>query len=176
MSANLATLDLLKMRVIWNEGYGAIINVHDVTNKTLSHDSNYIVDMVMWPKFGNSSISMREVILTSILEGLDQKNCLFWGIGKYPFSWFRFNNLKLTLGMDLKFCTKRVKGKSQKVFRANSNICRSYRGKTGKEGPFRPITPSWIGLRYSHLKKSSHEVVLTSVFKIIEQNTINKYL
>ena len=44
-----------------------MIPVCDVTNKILSHDSNYIVDAVMWPKFGNSSISMRKVILTSIL-------------------------------------------------------------------------------------------------------------
>ena len=29
--------------------------------------SNYIVDVVMWPKFGNSSISMREVMITTIL-------------------------------------------------------------------------------------------------------------
>ena len=38
--------------------------VHDVTNKVLSHDSSYIVDVV---KFSNSNISMREVIITSIL-------------------------------------------------------------------------------------------------------------
>ena len=35
--------------------------------KILSGDSNYIVEVIMWPKFGNSSISMREVIITSIL-------------------------------------------------------------------------------------------------------------
>ena len=40
---------------------------HDVTNKTLSRDSDFIVDAVMWPKFGNSSVSMTEVIITSIL-------------------------------------------------------------------------------------------------------------
>ena len=28
----------------------------------------------MWPKFGNSSISVREVVITSILYGFDQKN------------------------------------------------------------------------------------------------------
>ena len=27
----------------------------------------YIVDVVMWPKFGNSNISMREAIIISIL-------------------------------------------------------------------------------------------------------------
>ena len=42
-------------------------NIFDVTNKILSHGSNYIVDVVMWPKFGNSSIPMRKVIITSTL-------------------------------------------------------------------------------------------------------------
>ena len=53
--------------VFWNKGYDIIISVHDVTKKILSCDSNYIVDAVMWPKFGNSSIYMREVIKTSSL-------------------------------------------------------------------------------------------------------------
>ena len=34
----------------------------------------------MRPKFGNVSISMREVITTSILLGFDQKNRFFWGV------------------------------------------------------------------------------------------------
>ena len=66
MSVKLATLGYLKMRVFWSEGYDVIISVNDVTNKILSRDSNYIVDMFMWLKFGNFSISMREVIITSI--------------------------------------------------------------------------------------------------------------
>ena len=67
MSAKLATLGLLELKVLWNKGYDVIISVHDFTNKLLSCDSNYTVDVVMWPKFGNSSISMREVTITSIL-------------------------------------------------------------------------------------------------------------
>ena len=67
MSAKMATLGLLKIKVFWNKGYDVIISVHDVTNKILSRDSNYIVDVVMWPKFGNSSIFMKEVIIMSIL-------------------------------------------------------------------------------------------------------------
>ena len=67
MSAKMATPGLLKIKVFWNIGYDVIIYVHDVTNKILSRDSNYIVDVVMWPKFGNSNISIREVIITSIL-------------------------------------------------------------------------------------------------------------
>ena len=66
-SAKMATLGFLKLKVSWNKGYDVILSVHDVTNKILLCDSNYIVDVVMWQKFGKSSISMREVIKTSIL-------------------------------------------------------------------------------------------------------------
>ena len=67
MSAKMATTGLLKITVFWNKGYDVIISVDDVTNKILSRDSNYIVDVFMWPKFGNSSMCMREAITTLIL-------------------------------------------------------------------------------------------------------------
>ena len=67
MSTKMATLGFLKTKVYWSKGYGVIIFVDDVTNKILSSDSVYIIDVFMWPKFGNSSISMREVIIISIL-------------------------------------------------------------------------------------------------------------
>ena len=67
MSGKMATPGLLKTTVFWNKGYDVIIPVHDVTNKILSCDSTYFVDVDMWPKFGNSSISTRGVIITSIL-------------------------------------------------------------------------------------------------------------
>ena len=67
MSAILATVCLLKINVFWNKGYDAIISVHDVTNKILSRDPIYMIDVAIWPKFGNSSISMREVVITSII-------------------------------------------------------------------------------------------------------------
>ena len=67
ISAKLATLGLLKIKLSWNTDYDVMISVHDVTNKILSRDSNYIVGVVTWPKFGNSSVSMRKVIITSIL-------------------------------------------------------------------------------------------------------------
>ena len=63
----MATPGLLKIMVSSNKGYDVIISVDDVTNKILSRDSNYIVDVLMWPKFGNCSISMKEVTTTSIL-------------------------------------------------------------------------------------------------------------
>ena len=67
MSAKLATLGLLKIKVFWSKGYDAITSACDITNNILSRESNYIVDVVMLPKFGNSNISVREVIITSIL-------------------------------------------------------------------------------------------------------------
>ena len=66
-SAKMTTLGLLKIKIFWEKGYDVLIYVHDVTNEILSSDSNYIIDVVMWPKFGNPSISTREVIIISIL-------------------------------------------------------------------------------------------------------------
>ena len=53
--------------VFWNKGYDVINSVDDAPNKFLSRDSNYTVDVFMWPKFVNFSISMRELIITLIL-------------------------------------------------------------------------------------------------------------
>ena len=120
MSAKLATLGLLKTEIFWNKGYNVIILDYHVTNKVLSLDSSYIVDAVMWPKFGNSSISVGEVIITSILfwwvlfcRFLTRKTTFFEG-----WSWFKFNILGLTLGMTLQFCD-----------------CRSYSRKTDRGLP-----------------------------------------
>ena len=67
MSAKMATPVLRKTKVFWKNGYDVIICVNDVTKKILSLESNHIVDMVIWPNTGNSSISMREVFITSSL-------------------------------------------------------------------------------------------------------------
>ena len=67
MSIKLATPGLLKIKVFWNKSYDTTTSAHDITNKISSHDSNYIADVVMWPKFDKSSICMREVIKTSSL-------------------------------------------------------------------------------------------------------------
>ena len=75
---NIDDVSKIKTKVFWNKGYDVNISVHGVTTKILSRDSNYIVDVVMWPKFGNSSISMWEVFINSILY--DQKKYLFWGV------------------------------------------------------------------------------------------------
>ena len=106
MSAKIITLGFLKIKVFWSKGYDVITSFHDITNRILSRDSNYVVDVVMWPKFGNSSISIREVIITSISWGCDQKNQFFveW------WSLLQLNNLGLVLVMSWKFYTSVVKG------------------------------------------------------------------
>ena len=86
MSAKLATPALLKRKKFQNKGYDAIILDFDITKEILSYNSNYTVDEVMWPKFGNSSISVIEVIITSILYGFDKKTHFFEG-GSSSISW-----------------------------------------------------------------------------------------
>ena len=133
----MATLGFLQITVIWNKVYDVIIYLYDVTNKILSRNSNYVIEVVMWPNFGNSSISMREVTETSIYKYLTRKTNFFEGC-----CWLKFNN-----GLEiLHQCGKRVKTKSQKVLGANSYVCRSYRRKTGTVGGGPPLPVSWIGL------------------------------
>ena len=67
MSAKLATLGRLIIKLLWNKSYDVLLFVHDIANQISSSDSNYVVDAVMWPKFGSSTISKTEVIITSIL-------------------------------------------------------------------------------------------------------------
>ena len=46
-SAKMSTLGLLKIKVFWNKSYDVIISILDVTNKIISCDSNYIVDLIL---------------------------------------------------------------------------------------------------------------------------------
>ena len=106
MSAKMVTLGLLKIKLIWNNCYDVIIFVYGVINNILPCDSNDILYGIIWPKFGNSSISMREVIVTSISSVFDQRGRRRW------WSWFKFNNLGLVRGTNLKLYTsveKRLK-------------------------------------------------------------------
>ena len=45
MSAKLANLGLHKIKIFQNKGYEIIVVGYDITNKILSHDSDYIVDV-----------------------------------------------------------------------------------------------------------------------------------
>ena len=67
MSAKMGTPGLLKIKIFWKKAYDVIIFALDVTKTILSLDSNYNVNVVMWSKFGYSSIYVREVIIYSIL-------------------------------------------------------------------------------------------------------------
>ena len=55
MSAKVASARLLKLKIFWNKGYDVIVSVDGVTSRILSSDSNYMVDVIMLPKFGNTS-------------------------------------------------------------------------------------------------------------------------
>ena len=65
--SKMANPALFKIKIFWNKGDDIIIYVLDVPNKILWRESNYIVYVAMWPKFGNSSGFMIEVMITSIL-------------------------------------------------------------------------------------------------------------
>ena len=107
MSVKLTTPGFLKINPFRNKSYDVIIPDYYVTNTILSRHSNHIVDVVMWSKFGNSSISVREVIITSILYGWPEKTFFLRDdLGSSSIIWDQ--------------CGKRVKIKSQKVFGAKS--------------------------------------------------------
>ena len=76
MSAKMATLDVLEIKVLQSKVYDVIISEDAVTNKILSRDSIFSVDIVLCLKSGDLSISLKEVIITSILRRFDWKNRL----------------------------------------------------------------------------------------------------
>ena len=47
ISAKMATLDILKIKVFWKKSNDVMISIHDVTNTILLRDSNYTVYVVM---------------------------------------------------------------------------------------------------------------------------------
>ena len=85
--AELATPDLLKIKVFWNKGSDVITFIKDATNIILSR-----------------GIFMIEVIITQILDGFDQKT----NFEGWPS--LKFNNLRLVRGMALKFYCSVAKG------------------------------------------------------------------
>ena len=68
-------------------------------------DSNDIADVAMWPKFGYSNISIREVIIATTVWGFDLKKAFFFE----GCAGLKFNNLGLALGMTLKLYTSVAK-------------------------------------------------------------------
>ena len=80
MSARKATPGLLKIKgLFWKR-----LRRHNFSpwrhKKMLSRDSIYNVNLGTWPKFGNSVISVIEVIITSVLYRFDQKNRFLWRV------------------------------------------------------------------------------------------------
>ena len=67
MPVKMGTQGLPKVKVFRKKGYDVIISALDVTKKILPRDPNYNVNLFMRPMFGNSRISVREVIITSTL-------------------------------------------------------------------------------------------------------------
>ena len=67
MLAKKAAPSLLKLKIFWKKGYDVIFFALDITSPILSRDSNYNVNVVMWPKFSNCSTYVREAIIASIL-------------------------------------------------------------------------------------------------------------
>ena len=51
----MATLVVLKLKLFCSKSYDVITSVYDVASRISSADSNYIVDVIMWPKFGKLS-------------------------------------------------------------------------------------------------------------------------
>ena len=45
--AEIVTKGSLTINAFRNKGYGVIISLHDVINRILLHDSNYILDVVI---------------------------------------------------------------------------------------------------------------------------------
>ena len=78
MSSKMAIPGLLKITVFRNKGYKVITTrVDDLTNKILSPDWNYIVDVFMLPNFGNSGVSMREIPQTNFIRIWPEKTAFF---------------------------------------------------------------------------------------------------
>ena len=140
MSAKLTTPDLLKITVFWIKVNVVIISDHNVTNKILSRDSNFIVNLSYDQSLVTLAFLWEKLSQPQFYKDLVRKNNFFEG----P-SWLKFNNLRLALGVALKFYTSVTKGlklKIRKFWGANFYVCRSYRGKTGSRlSPPSPPVP-----------------------------------
>ena len=68
--------------ILRNRCYDVKLSVHDATNICLLSGSNYIVDVVIWPQFGSSSISVRKVHNFNFVRVWQEKAVFrFFGVG-----------------------------------------------------------------------------------------------
>ena len=81
VSAKIATPCLLKMAVFQNKCYDVIIQVDDVTSKFLSRESNYTVDVFMWPKFDNLAFLWEKLSQPQFHKDLTRKTAFLRGGG-----------------------------------------------------------------------------------------------
>ena len=135
----------------------------------LSRDSIYIVDVFIWPKLVTVAFLWQKLSHHQFYKDLT-KNPRFCGV--VP----KFNNLGPTLGTNSKFCNSVanwLKTKIQKVLGANSYVCRSYRGKTGRRGLFVPPLPSPI-LKRVNFVTMFHQYSPTFTFPLLKN--IKKHL
>ena len=79
---------LLEINVHWNKGYDVIISAHDVTNKILSCDSNYIVDAVLQQSFVTLAFPQEKLSYLHFYKDLIRKNnFLRGGLGSSSIIW-----------------------------------------------------------------------------------------
>ena len=70
-----------EVKGIFNKAYDVVSFAYSVPNKKLLCDSNYIVDVAMWPKFGNSSILWEKLSWAQFYKNLmKKKKKMFWGV------------------------------------------------------------------------------------------------
>ena len=87
-TGKLATSSLPKINIFWNKNYDVIHFICDVTNKILSHESNYIEDAAMSQKFGKSGLvchlglvlGKASELYNSVVKTLKQKFWKFLGL------------------------------------------------------------------------------------------------
>ena len=110
ISAKMATPDLLRIMVFWNECYDVIISVitspaklyHviQIILQMCSCDQSLVTVAFLWEKLSQLQFYRDLTRETVFFEG--------WSL-------FKFNNLRLALGANLKFCTSVTKGLKIKV-------------------------------------------------------------
>ena len=101
-----------------------MISVHDAIKK--SRDSNCIADIAIWRMFGKFKISIEKLSLLQFYKDLTRKTLFVEG-----WSWFKFNNLALALGMTLK-CHKNVAKESKLKVNMFWKLSPNFRKVTGE--------------------------------------------
>ena len=108
----MGTRSLLKTKVFCNKGYDVIVSVYDINKNILSRNSNCIVDVAIWPKFGNACIPMN---FLRILKEI-YKNCITIWPKKWIFLRVVLVQIQLlAIDMALKFYSSAPKGLKLKL-------------------------------------------------------------